>query len=121
MLTCAEQMLNSLRSLRNSAAKKRAKVNLSSPDPDSPDSAVKLDLALDSPSHTSPLLTSSASESGLSSLSSVASSSVNGIKTRYTKYNFAAFSRDCFKCYFTLRHSLTCHHLCAVLDLHYAN
>lgn len=78
-------MLSSLRSLRNSAAKKRAKVriNSSDPDPESPDSAVRLDLGLDSPSHTSPVLTSSASESGLSSLSSVANSSFNGIKTRY--------------------------------------
>uniref|UniRef100_A0A3Q1HFT5 TOG domain-containing protein n=1 Tax=Anabas testudineus TaxID=64144 RepID=A0A3Q1HFT5_ANATE len=76
-----QEMLNSLRSLRNSAAKKRAQVNLSSPGPDSPDSAVRLDLCLDSPSHTSPMLTSSASESGLSSLSSVANSTINGIKT----------------------------------------
>ncbi|XP_068577661.1 TOG array regulator of axonemal microtubules protein 1-like isoform X2 [Cebidichthys violaceus] len=76
-----QEMLNSLRSLRNSAAKKRAKVSLSSSDPDSPDSAVRLDLGLDSPSHTSPMLTSSASESGLSSLSSVANSSFNGIRT----------------------------------------
>ncbi|XP_054469760.1 TOG array regulator of axonemal microtubules protein 1 isoform X2 [Anoplopoma fimbria] len=76
-----QEMLNSLRSLRNSAAKKRAKVSLSSSDPDSPDSAVRLDPGLDSPSHTSPMLTSSASESGLSSLSSVANSSFNGIKT----------------------------------------
>ncbi|XP_059209831.1 TOG array regulator of axonemal microtubules protein 1 isoform X2 [Centropristis striata] len=76
-----QEMLNSLRSLRNSAAKKRAKVSLSSSDPDSPDSAVRLDLGLDSPSHTSPMLTSSVSESGLSSLSSVANSSFNGIKT----------------------------------------
>ncbi|XP_044021433.1 TOG array regulator of axonemal microtubules protein 1 isoform X2 [Siniperca chuatsi] len=78
-----QEMLHSLRSLRNSAAKKRAKVSLSSsdPDPDSPDSAVRLDLGLDSPSDTSPMLTSSASESGLSSLSSVANSSLNGIKT----------------------------------------
>ncbi|KAI4803653.1 hypothetical protein KUCAC02_025316 [Chaenocephalus aceratus] len=73
-----QEMLNSLRSLRNSAAKKRAKVSLSSSDPDSPDSAVRLDLGLDSPSHTSPMLTSSTSESGLSSLSSVANSSFNG-------------------------------------------
>ncbi|XP_068436112.1 TOG array regulator of axonemal microtubules protein 1 isoform X2 [Clinocottus analis] len=76
-----QEMLNSLRSLRNSAAKKRAKVSLSSSDPDSPDSAVRLDLGLDSPPHTSPMLTSSASESGLSSLSSVANSSFNGSKT----------------------------------------
>lgn len=73
-------MLNSLRSLRNSAAKKRAKASLSSPDPDSPDSAVKVDLGLDSLSNTSPVLTSSTSESGLSSLSSVANSSFNGMK-----------------------------------------
>lgn len=72
-----QEMLNSLRSLRNSAAKKRAKVSLSSPDPDSPDSAVRVDLGLDS----SPMLTSSASESGLSSLRSVASSGFNGIST----------------------------------------
>lgn len=76
-----QEMLNSLRSLRNSAAKKRAKVNLSSSDPDSPDSAVRLDLGLDSPSHTPPMLTTSASESGLSSLSSAASYNFNGIKT----------------------------------------
>ncbi|XP_047201173.1 TOG array regulator of axonemal microtubules protein 1 isoform X4 [Girardinichthys multiradiatus] len=75
------EMMNSLRSVRNSAAKKRAKVSLSSPDPDSPDSAVRVDLGLDSPLQTSPVLTSSASESGLSSLSSAANSSFNGIKT----------------------------------------
>ncbi|XP_075874412.1 TOG array regulator of axonemal microtubules protein 1 isoform X1 [Nelusetta ayraudi] len=78
-----EEMLNSLRSLRNSAAKKRAKVriNSSDPDPESPDSAMRLDLGPDSPTHTSPVLTSSASESGLSSLYSVANSSFNGVKT----------------------------------------
>nr|XP_046268903.1 TOG array regulator of axonemal microtubules protein 1 isoform X2 [Scatophagus argus] len=78
-----QEMMNSLRSLRNSAAKKRAKVSLysSDPDPGSPDSAVRLDLGLESPSNTSPMLTNSASESGLSSLSSVANSSFNGIKT----------------------------------------
>ncbi|XP_037833780.1 TOG array regulator of axonemal microtubules protein 1 isoform X2 [Kryptolebias marmoratus] len=76
-----QEMLNSLRSLRNSAAKKRAKVSHNSPDPDSPDSAVRLDLGLDSPLHTSPVLTSSASESGLSSLNSVANSSFSGMKT----------------------------------------
>ncbi|KAK9533507.1 hypothetical protein VZT92_008619 [Zoarces viviparus] len=76
-----QEMLNSLRSLRNSAAKKRTKVILSSSDPDSPDSAVRLDLGPDSPSHSSPMLTSSASENGLSSLSSVANSCFNGIKT----------------------------------------
>ncbi|XP_067310917.1 TOG array regulator of axonemal microtubules protein 1 isoform X2 [Pseudorasbora parva] len=67
-----QEMLNSLRSLRNSAAKKRAKVSASGsePDPDSPDSAVKLDLAPDWPDQTS---ISPLSESGLSSLTSPAS------------------------------------------------
>ncbi|KAK0153011.1 TOG array regulator of axonemal microtubules protein 1 [Merluccius polli] len=68
-----EEMLNSLRSLRNSAAKKRAKVSLSGSeqDLDSPDSAVKLELGLDSPSRGSPAgVISPASESGLSSLCS---------------------------------------------------
>ncbi|XP_041668146.1 TOG array regulator of axonemal microtubules protein 1 isoform X2 [Cheilinus undulatus] len=79
-----QEMLNSLRSLRNSAAKKRAKVSLSSSDadPDSPDSAVRLDPGLDSPSHTSPMpLEKDSGESSLSSLSSVANSSFNGIKS----------------------------------------
>ncbi|XP_071377812.1 TOG array regulator of axonemal microtubules protein 1 [Centroberyx affinis] len=78
-----EEMLHSLRSVRNSAAKKRAKVSLSSsdPDPDSPDSAVKLELGLDSPSRSSPVVTSPASESGLSSLYSPPNSTHNGIKT----------------------------------------
>lgn len=76
------QMLHSLRSLRNSAAKKRAKVRINSSDPESPDSALRLELGSDSPIHTSPVLASSANESGLSSLSSVANSSFNGVKTR---------------------------------------
>lgn len=78
-----QEMLNSLRSLRNSAAKKRAKVSLSNSDldPDSPDSAVRLDLGLDSPARTPPILTSSTSESGLSSLGSAVNCSLNGIKT----------------------------------------
>ncbi|KAL1257339.1 hypothetical protein QQF64_010583, partial [Cirrhinus molitorella] len=77
-----EEMLNSLRSLRNSAAKKRAKVSASGsePDPDSPDSAVKLELVPDSPEQTSPSVTSPLSESGLSSLYSPPSP--NGTKSR---------------------------------------
>ncbi|XP_072545971.1 TOG array regulator of axonemal microtubules protein 1 isoform X2 [Salminus brasiliensis] len=65
-----EEMKNSLRSLRNSAAKKRAKVSLSGsePDPDSPDSAVRLEPTLDSSSHTSPSMISHLNESNLSSL-----------------------------------------------------
>ncbi|XP_056623493.1 TOG array regulator of axonemal microtubules protein 1 isoform X1 [Triplophysa dalaica] len=67
-----EEMLNSLRSLRNSAAKKRAAVSVSGsdPDPDSPDSAVKLELVPDSPDRISPSVASPLSESGLSSLCS---------------------------------------------------
>ncbi|KAJ8290502.1 hypothetical protein GJAV_G00013710 [Gymnothorax javanicus] len=78
-----EEMMNSLRSLRNSAAKKRAKVSLSGSDqdPDSPDSAVKLEQVLDSPSQTSPSVTSPLSESGLSSLYSPPNSTLNGNKT----------------------------------------
>ncbi|XP_066529138.1 TOG array regulator of axonemal microtubules protein 1-like [Hoplias malabaricus] len=62
-----EEMLKSLRSLRNSAAKKRARVSLSGsePDPDSPDSAIKLEQTL--PSHTSRSVTSPLSESNLCS------------------------------------------------------
>ncbi|XP_077077853.1 TOG array regulator of axonemal microtubules protein 1 isoform X2 [Siphateles boraxobius] len=63
-----QEMLISLRSLRNSAAKKRAKVSASGsePDPDSPDSAVKLELLPDSPDQTSRSVRSPLSESGLS-------------------------------------------------------
>ncbi|KAJ7989045.1 hypothetical protein DPEC_G00315470 [Dallia pectoralis] len=71
-----QEMLNSLRSLRSSAAKKRAKVSLSGSDPDSPDSAMKLELVLDS-SHTSSAVTSPASESGISSLYSPPTSTLN--------------------------------------------
>ncbi|KAM8913831.1 TOG array regulator of axonemal microtubules protein 1 isoform 2-T3 [Spinachia spinachia] len=79
-----QEMQNSLRSLRNSAAKKRAKVSHS--DPDSPDSAVRLDLGLDSLAYTSPTLTGPASESGVSSLSSVGDLGFNGIRTSPGSY-----------------------------------
>lgn len=81
---CILQMMNSLRSLRNSAAKKRAKVSMSGsePDPDSPDSAVKLEPNLDSSSQTSPSLTSPMSESSLSSLYSPTTPTINGTKSR---------------------------------------
>uniref|UniRef100_H3DJB5 TOG domain-containing protein n=1 Tax=Tetraodon nigroviridis TaxID=99883 RepID=H3DJB5_TETNG len=75
-LISSSHMHNSLRSVRNSAAKKKAKLRNNSSDPDSPDSAVKLDLGLDTTSHASPV-----SESGLSSLSSVLNDNFNGIKT----------------------------------------
>uniref|UniRef100_H2MRQ5 TOG array regulator of axonemal microtubules 1 n=1 Tax=Oryzias latipes TaxID=8090 RepID=H2MRQ5_ORYLA len=76
------EMLNSLRSLRNSTAKRRAGVGQGSPDPDSPDSAVRVDVRLNSTSHSTKALTSSASESGLSSMSSATNSSLKGIKSR---------------------------------------
>ncbi|XP_053538489.1 TOG array regulator of axonemal microtubules protein 1 isoform X2 [Ictalurus punctatus] len=78
-----EEMMNSLRSLRNSAAKKRAKASMSGsePDPDSPDSAVKLEPNLDSSSRTSPSVTSPMSESSLSSLYSPTTPTINGTKS----------------------------------------
>ncbi|MBZ3883600.1 Protein FAM179B [Sciurus carolinensis] len=57
-----EEMQNSLRSLRNSAAKKRAKLSGSTSDIESPDSAMKLDLNMDSPSRSSSPNISSYSE-----------------------------------------------------------
>ncbi|KAI4902186.1 hypothetical protein NFI96_029553 [Prochilodus magdalenae] len=76
-----EEMMNSLRSLRNSAAKKRAKVSLSGsePDSDSPDTAVKLEPAVDPFSHSviSPL-----SESSLSDLCFLSTPVTNGTKSR---------------------------------------
>uniref|UniRef100_G1NM34 TOG array regulator of axonemal microtubules 1 n=1 Tax=Meleagris gallopavo TaxID=9103 RepID=G1NM34_MELGA len=66
-----EEMQNSLRSLRNSAAKKRAKLSSNFAELDSPDSALKLSLSADSPSHAaSP---SSCSESGAHSQESLTS------------------------------------------------
>ncbi|KFQ58591.1 Protein FAM179B, partial [Pelecanus crispus] len=60
-----EEMQNSLRSLRNSAAKKRAKLSGNLSDLESPDSALKLDLSVDSPSHASSPSAGSYSESGV--------------------------------------------------------
>nr|AAI72117.1 Fam179b protein [Mus musculus] len=71
-----EEMHSSLRSLRNSAAKKRAKLSGSSStsDVDSPDSAMKLELTIDSPSRASSPNISSYSESGVYSQESLTSS-----------------------------------------------
>ncbi|XP_021257112.1 TOG array regulator of axonemal microtubules protein 1 isoform X2 [Numida meleagris] len=66
-----EEMQSSLRSLRNSAAKKRAKLSSNFAELDSPDSALKLDLSADSPSHASS--PSSCSESGVYSQESLTS------------------------------------------------
>ncbi|XP_044292888.1 TOG array regulator of axonemal microtubules protein 1 isoform X1 [Varanus komodoensis] len=68
-----EEMQRSLRSLRNSAAKKRAKLNGSSSDLESPDSVLKLDLTSESPSCLSSPTTSSYSESGVYSQDSALS------------------------------------------------
>ncbi|KAF6133430.1 TOG array regulator of axonemal microtubules 1 [Phyllostomus discolor] len=67
-------MQSSLRSLRNSAAKKRAKLSGSTSDLESPDSAIKLDLTVDSPSRSSSPNISSYSESGVYSQESLTSS-----------------------------------------------
>uniref|UniRef100_H0VTG8 TOG array regulator of axonemal microtubules 1 n=1 Tax=Cavia porcellus TaxID=10141 RepID=H0VTG8_CAVPO len=69
-----EEMQSSLRSLRNSAAKKRAKLSGSTSDIESPDSAMKLDLTMDSPSRSSSPNISSYSESGVFSQESMTSS-----------------------------------------------
>uniref|UniRef100_A0A2K5IR81 TOG domain-containing protein n=1 Tax=Colobus angolensis palliatus TaxID=336983 RepID=A0A2K5IR81_COLAP len=69
-----EEMHSSLRSLRNSAAKKRAKLSGSTSDLESPDSAMKLDLTMDSPSRSSSPNISSYSESGVYSQESLTSS-----------------------------------------------
>ncbi|XP_040557773.1 TOG array regulator of axonemal microtubules protein 1 isoform X4 [Gallus gallus] len=66
-----EEMQSSLRSLRNSAAKKRAKLSSNFSELDSPDSALKLSLSADSPSHASS--PSSCSESGAHSHESLTS------------------------------------------------
>ncbi|XP_077180266.1 TOG array regulator of axonemal microtubules protein 1 [Paroedura picta] len=68
-----EEMQSSLRSLRNSAAKKRAKLRGSTSDLGSPDSVLKLDLTSESPSCLSSPSTSSYSESGVYSQESVTS------------------------------------------------
>ncbi|KFP21020.1 Protein FAM179B, partial [Egretta garzetta] len=68
-----EEMQNSLRSLRNSAAKKRAKLSGNISDLESPDSALKLDLSVDSPSHGSSPSAGSCSESGVYSQESLPS------------------------------------------------
>ncbi|EAW65791.1 TOG array regulator of axonemal microtubules 1 [Homo sapiens] len=69
-----EEMHSSLRSLRNSAAKKRAKLSGSTSDLESPDSAMKLDLTMDSPSLSSSPNINSYSESGVYSQESLTSS-----------------------------------------------
>ncbi|XP_035183499.1 TOG array regulator of axonemal microtubules protein 1 [Oxyura jamaicensis] len=68
-----EEMQSSLRSLRNSAAKKRAKLSSNISDLESPDSALKLDLSGDSPSHASSPSVDSYSESGVYSQESLTS------------------------------------------------
>ncbi|KFO85135.1 Protein FAM179B, partial [Buceros rhinoceros silvestris] len=67
------EMQNSLRSLRNSAAKKRAKLSGNISDLESPDSALKLDLSGESPSQASSPSAGSCSESGVYSQESLTS------------------------------------------------
>ncbi|XP_032917760.1 TOG array regulator of axonemal microtubules protein 1 [Catharus ustulatus] len=62
-----QEMQNSLRSLRNSAAKKRARLSSSMAELESPDSAVKLEFSGDCPSQGSSPGTASTAESGISS------------------------------------------------------
>ncbi|XP_031969160.1 TOG array regulator of axonemal microtubules protein 1 isoform X2 [Corvus moneduloides] len=68
-----EEMQNSLRSLRNSAAKKRAKLSSSIADLESPDSDVKLEFSGDCPSQGSSPSAASTGESGIYSQESLSS------------------------------------------------
>ncbi|XP_064278828.1 TOG array regulator of axonemal microtubules protein 1 isoform X2 [Passer domesticus] len=68
-----EEMQNSLRSLRSSAAKKRAKLSSSMAELESPDSAVKLEFPGDCPSLGSSPGATSTGESGISSQESLGS------------------------------------------------
>ncbi|XP_065542720.1 TOG array regulator of axonemal microtubules protein 1 isoform X2 [Lathamus discolor] len=68
-----EEMKNSLRSVRNSAAKKRAELSSNISGLESPDSALKLDLSVGSPSHTSCPSVDAYSESGVYSQESLTS------------------------------------------------
>ncbi|XP_048393699.1 TOG array regulator of axonemal microtubules protein 1 isoform X3 [Stegostoma tigrinum] len=68
-----EEMMSALKSLRNSAAKKRAKLSNSASDVESPDSALKLDHCVDPTSRTSSPYTSTYSESDVYSQESLTS------------------------------------------------
>ncbi|XP_030070267.1 TOG array regulator of axonemal microtubules protein 1 isoform X1 [Microcaecilia unicolor] len=68
-----EEMMSSLRSLHNSAAKRRARLSGSASDLKSPDSGLKLDLTPDSSSRASSPNTCSYSESGVYSQESLTS------------------------------------------------
>uniref|UniRef100_UPI00398F33B3 TOG array regulator of axonemal microtubules protein 1 isoform X2 n=1 Tax=Pristiophorus japonicus TaxID=55135 RepID=UPI00398F33B3 len=68
-----EEMMSALKSLRNSAAKKRAKLSNSASDVESPDSALKLELGVDSTSRTSSPYASTYSESDVYSQESLTS------------------------------------------------
>ncbi|XP_033917661.1 TOG array regulator of axonemal microtubules protein 1-like isoform X2 [Melopsittacus undulatus] len=68
-----EEMKNSLRLLRNSAAKKRAELSSNISCLESPDSALKLDLSVGSPSHASCPSVDAHSESGVCSQESLTS------------------------------------------------
>ncbi|XP_030805925.1 TOG array regulator of axonemal microtubules protein 1 [Camarhynchus parvulus] len=68
-----EEMQNSLRSLRSSAARKRARLSSSIAELESPDSAVKLEFPGDCPSLGSSPGTTSTGESGISSQESLGS------------------------------------------------
>ncbi|KAK6481507.1 TOG array regulator of axonemal microtubules protein 1-like isoform X1 [Huso huso] len=82
-----EEMMSSLRSLRYSAAKKRAKLSGSPPEAESPDSALKLELTLDFSSLASSTFTSPISESGIYSPPEALSSPLTPTPPTNTKTN----------------------------------
>uniref|UniRef100_A0A8V0Z5M5 TOG array regulator of axonemal microtubules 1 n=1 Tax=Gallus gallus TaxID=9031 RepID=A0A8V0Z5M5_CHICK len=87
-----EEMQSSLRSLRNSAAKKRAKLSSNFSELDSPDSALKLSLSADSPSHASS--PSSCSESGAHSHESLTSPVSTVPQRRRVKVTMSKSAQD---------------------------
>uniref|UniRef100_A0A8C3KZ58 TOG array regulator of axonemal microtubules 1 n=1 Tax=Chrysolophus pictus TaxID=9089 RepID=A0A8C3KZ58_CHRPC len=87
-----EEMQSSLRSLRNSAAKKRAKLSSNFSELDSPDSALKLSLSADSPSHASS--PSSCSESGAHSQESLTSPVSTAPQRRRVKVTMSKSAQD---------------------------
>uniref|UniRef100_A0A8C2TJZ1 TOG array regulator of axonemal microtubules 1 n=1 Tax=Coturnix japonica TaxID=93934 RepID=A0A8C2TJZ1_COTJA len=87
-----EEMQSSLRSLRNSAAKKRAQLSSNFSELDSPDSALKLSQSADAPSHASS--PSSCSESGAHSHESLTSPVSTVHQRRRVKVTMSKSAQD---------------------------
>ncbi|XP_072424528.1 TOG array regulator of axonemal microtubules protein 1 [Chiloscyllium punctatum] len=93
-----EEMMSALKSLRNSAAKKRAKLSNSASDVESPDSALKLEHCVDPTSRTSSPYASTYSESDVYSQESLTS------PLPYSPCGKKIMSDGCSQLGFKLRH-----------------